>query len=182
MRCRPLALGHIALEVYAYGDGLAVLHSLAAPDAVSVLFKIGDIGITARLYPRLCLTFSEAVGAGHRGIGIGRSIRRGDCRRVCPGRRLLLSDSGCRDDSGLTAKAKSGRMFIFLWLRYRWQTRQMLRSSRCLCFDLGASARHDDTRRKSKAVWLFSLPLTRRADSQQPICQSSGLQRSRRPR
>jgi hypothetical protein len=31
-----------------------------------------------------------------------------------------------------------------------------------------------------KAQWPSSLPLTRRADSQQPTCQSGGLQRRRR--
>src|SRR3954463_11901774 len=58
---RGLARGDVALVIEHDGDGLAVLHGLALPDAGVGLGKIGDIGEAGLGDAALGLAFGEAA-------------------------------------------------------------------------------------------------------------------------
>src|SRR5215208_1841867 len=60
------AIKNIALVVDGDVDLPAVLHRLAAPDAVIAFLELGDVPKAFALDPRLSLAFGEAVGALNR--------------------------------------------------------------------------------------------------------------------
>src|SRR3954462_14980652 len=79
---RALTRGHVALEVEAYGYGLAVLNGLAAPDALLVLAQFAHAREPVRLDARLRLAFGEAVRSCDRRSWVGRRVGTIDGRRI----------------------------------------------------------------------------------------------------